>query len=361
MAVGNRVHVSFGLATYLEIARAAGTGTYAMAAQNYGIASRHQAESTAAVTGVRIYWGTISAPGTVTVTYQTIDATTGKPNGVYDANATWTGTPTAGWQDITFASAPTTARTRGTAYAVVVITATAGTTHTIRTYAAGNSQRYPASTLTTTDGSTWAETNAVLCGTVKISGAEELNSLHPFSGTSIDTCYGTRAAGATITVPAGMVVDAISCYYVSKSGTLDGDFRVRVLDVTKEPCAIGASGYIVATGTSDKDDLANCNNRTLSIMLSSPWTTTAGTFRVVFDQTSGSSSANYIGVWRLSGITGVSYTNMISCTTTDNTADPITWTDTDTDVEAVELVQQSFTAPASGGGGPLVGPGRLIR
>lgn len=368
MAVGNRSLMSLGCNAGMMGLKISGTGTFAAAAQNAGVAFRHQAESASAVLGVRIYWNTITSPGTVTVTYQPIDATTGKPtNSAYDANATWTGTPTAGWQTITFASAPTTARTRGADYAIVVITATAGTTHTIRHVGAGGlAARLPSGVLTTTDaGTTWAEVaGAAPMATVQISGADEVACCLPFSTTASDTVYGNRAAGMKVVVPAGIVVDGVGLVYMARTGTPDGDLRVRVLDCSKEPCAIGASGYVVATGTADKDDMASLNNRSAFVTFDSQWTTTAGTFRVVIDQTSGNTSGNNWGVSSCTGISGVSYTNLFRTSTTDLTGNPISWTDTDTDLVLMELVEASYTAPASSGGAggacSLIGAG-LIR
>src|SRR5262249_33821229 len=133
---------------------APGATTFAMANLNTGYCARFMANDARDVASVWINWSTVSSPGTVQVRIETIDATTGKPSAsLYDATATVNITPSAGWQQATFASLPTTGLTAGTEYALVLLTTVAGTTQTLRAYlTASGSGSFPAAALTAADG-----------------------------------------------------------------------------------------------------------------------------------------------------------------------------------------------------------------
>lgn len=61
------------------VAYNSGLTAYTMAAQNVGYCARFTAPSTKDVKSVRLYWASIATAGTVVLTIEPIDATTGKP------------------------------------------------------------------------------------------------------------------------------------------------------------------------------------------------------------------------------------------------------------------------------------------
>jgi len=166
-AVGQLFGTQYGFDDYARSVHVSGPTNVAMQTINNGVAFRFMAPDTRDVKSVYIQWASIASAGTVTVSIQTINAATGKPSGsLYDANATKTFTPVAGWQNVQFASLPTTGLTAGAEYAIVVVTASTGTTHSLRAYVTG-SYSNPAITLQTTDGSTFTETaNAIPIATI---------------------------------------------------------------------------------------------------------------------------------------------------------------------------------------------------
>ena len=181
-----------------------GTSTYAMPSQNNGVSALHVARDTQDVLGIVVNWGTITSPGTVEFRYET-DAS-GKPSGtLYDANATKTVTPTAGIQEVTFDTPPTTGRTAGDYYHVVLITATNGTAHTLSSHIGEAS--IPRALLTATDGSTRTNFAVVNPSTPICALRLEDNSLTtegmmPFMGVATLAIYGAdRCGGALFDVP----------------------------------------------------------------------------------------------------------------------------------------------------------------
>ena len=130
--------------------------TYAMAAANTGYCGRFKAAGTRDIKSVWVNWQTITAAGTITLTVEGIDLTTGDPDGsVNDAAATVTAAPTAGWQNFAFASTPTTGLTDGTDYGVVLITATLGTAHTLNAHVnLSHVTSLPTTAATAADGTT---------------------------------------------------------------------------------------------------------------------------------------------------------------------------------------------------------------
>ena len=84
-----------GVNSVLAILASSGATTYAMAALNTGFCVRFTATSTNDIKSARIFWSSVSAPGTngITLRIETIDKATGNPSGtLYDANATITST-----------------------------------------------------------------------------------------------------------------------------------------------------------------------------------------------------------------------------------------------------------------------------
>lgn len=88
---------------------ASGVVSYAMPTLNNGFSGRFMAYDTRDIKSVYVNFSSVSAPGTVELRIETIDNTTGKPSGtLYDANATKSFTPAAGWNTVTFDTLPTT-------------------------------------------------------------------------------------------------------------------------------------------------------------------------------------------------------------------------------------------------------------
>lgn len=229
-----------GLANVIRQAAVNGTPTtFAMAALNTGWAARFLAPAAKIVKGFRVYWGTITAPGEITARLEGVDAN-GDPDGtLIDANATRVFTPTAGAQLVEFAVDPTTALTPGTMYALVLLTTTAGTAHTLRSYFSGSGA--PQAALHAADGTTRANFAEAAAGVYPVTvftftdGTEEACGCCPFyesssASSSSRTLYGaSRRAGALIEVPTITTARGLHAL-ISKTGTPAGPLLVELQD-----------------------------------------------------------------------------------------------------------------------------------
>ena len=346
-------------ATLMGMANAGGNTGRDMNTTNIGWCARFTAIDTRDVKSVYVNWATVSTPGTITLTIETIDATTGKPTGsLYDAAATKTFTPSAGWQLVTFDVLPTTGLTAGTEYAVVLICATTGTTQNLRSHTAGATPGgvYPSCVLLAADGTTrsnFAETGAgvPVCTLIMDDDVEEVLTFHQHATLTSYNLSGTIAAGQKFVVPTGVSLSVAGVYaIVQKVGTPAGDLRARIFNSSDA----AVSGTTV---TADKDSLlTSLSNRIFQPRFATPVTLAAGTYRIVLDS---GSSANSSNCWRVYGgvarAAGNVPSSCIVSSTADVTAGTISWTDTSTEQFVGGLVIDSLPA-GSGSGGVIGGP-----
>lgn len=338
-----------------------GATSYAMATLNAGFAARFIAlKSGVDIVGVKIGWGSITAPGTVKLQIETIDATTGKPTGtLYDAHATISFSPVTGIQTYTFAVAPATNLTAGTAYAVTLLTTIAGTTHTLRAYPSQNNRlsAYPVVVLTTATGQTpssYAEVTGVvpICSLVLSDGTEDSMGMCPFNTSTSNLTYSTLAKACKVTIANPQVVAGVELNGVANAGTPAGDLRVRIFN----------SDNNVISGTTvtvDKDYLIGIGTtaRCIQFLFPTAVTLPAGTYRIVFDSQGSVNSSNCYDIRSVVFLSSNAVpANFKLSTTSDVTATPITWTDNTTDLMPVFLILDSFGA--SGGSS---GPWGMIR
>lgn len=349
MPVPGRFHRSiFGSDDYVHaISANAGPVGYAMAALNAGWCARFTAPDARDVLSVYINWQTVTAAGTVELRIETVDAATGKPTGtLYDANASKSFTPASNWQQVTFDTPPTAGLTAGTEYAVVLLTTSAGTAHTLRSHNTQGS--YPTVVLTAADGTTrsnFAEVaNSVPVLTLVFEDSlEESLNCSPYATTSIVTLFGTNAGGMKFTVPPGttLAVAGIEVGNQVRTGTPAGDLRFRVLDSSD-------SAVAGTTVTLDKDSLASVNGRRVRFHFPAVVSLAAGTYRIVLDS---ASSANSSNCWSFrSAVVRVAAnapSGFLLTSTTDVTAGPIVWVDTATDVPPLGLVLDDVTGSGS--------------
>jgi hypothetical protein len=330
-----------------------GLTTYAMASQNVGWCGRFLATDTRDVKTIYLNWSTVTAAGTVTVTVETIDATTGKPTGtLYDANATITTAPSAGVQALTFATPPTTGLTAGSLYAVVIITATAGTAHTLRSHGT-NITGIPYLVMTAADGTTRSNFAAVAGSSPYMSLVfeDDVEEALGCAGNTVSfQIYGTRACGAKIVLAASLKVAGIECPYGERIGS-PGDLRCRIFD-SSDNLVTGASATI------DKDYIT-ASGQGLEFIFNAPVTLASGTYRVIFDQTDhGTSASNryalYSTQYRVAALNPSSFT---FTGTTNVDGSPISWgSDDATILPGIYLMVDDIPAPAAGGG-LLINPG----
>lgn len=338
------------------------TTTRAHASLDVGTAYRFMAKDTRDVLSVFLYWSTVGSPGEVTLTIETIDASTGKPSGsLYDANATKAFTPSAGLQQVVFDTPPTTGLTAGNEYAVVLITTTAGTTQTLR--ATGGSASlahvFPEVMLTATDGTTrsnFAEsTTAPPAITIEFEGGveEPIGSGVVASSSLNYRIYGTVAGGAVFTVPddTTLIVEAVDIAVFYKVGTPAGDLRCRIFNSSDST----VSGTTV---TVDKDSLnTSALTRRVVFRFGAPVSLSVGTYRIVFDSADSANSSNAWGFYYLDGVASSNPTGFYHTETADVTAGTISWTNQTGYITTVGLWLDDITATGGGGGG---GPVHLI-
>ena len=333
--------------------------SFAMATLNRGVAYRFTATDTRDVKSVYLNWSSISAPGTVTLRIETIDATTGKPSGsLYDSNATKAFTPTSGWQNVAFDSLPTTGLTAGTEYAVVLLTTTGGTTMNILCSQNTTSYRYfPVAVMTATDGTTrsnFALAFGVPVGTIVFEDdVEEHVGWAPYASFGGSAVFGTLGVGMKVVVPANLTLSVIGVEwcYMQINGTPAGDLRIRIFDSSD-------SQLSNASATIDKDSILSGAGARLRIRFPAAVTMAAGTYRIVFDSASSANSSNcwsiYTVVYRAAALAP---SNFCYTSTSDITAGTISWTNTTNEVPPLGLVLGDMTASGGGGSGLLTHPG----
>lgn len=342
-----------GSADILGLVTSGGATGTALAALNAGYATRFRALDTKDVKSVKLHFATVSAAGTIQVRIETVDATR-KPSGtLYDANASKSFTPVAGWNTVTFDSLPTTGLTAETEYALVLLTTTGGTTMTI----SGNFNgqflpSYPAVVLTAADGTTrsnFAEVASTLplCTYVMEDDSEESFGSLPFPTQATFAVYGTRAAGVKVTLAGSIKISGYDLIRVNRNGTPSGNFRIRVFD---------SSNNVVSgtTVTVTKESLANSGQRSYKLLLPAPVTLAAGTYRIVVDQTDHASTSgnNFTLTGGTSHSAAVVPSGWIMTTTTDIDAGTISWTDTATSILGINF--RLADVPAASGAFAMV-------
>jgi hypothetical protein len=333
---------------------------------NNAVSFRFQAEKARSISYVWINWASVTSPGTVRIRVET-DNGSGKPSGtLYDPNAQIDITPTAGWQQCVFATAPTTNTTVGVLYHIVVITTVAGSTQSLRSFwTVTPGGGYPANCLTATDGSTRTNftenSNSVPACTLGLSDGttttEEPIGFAPFAASSNFAVYGTRALATKLTVPTGVTLSltGITLELPLRSGTPD-ELRVRIFNGTT---LVGSALYINRVG------ITGASGRRIRQSFASPVSLPAGTYRVVVDQsnagatsstTSGNAWTFYHPVFRTSAL-APSY--LALSTTTDITAGTPTWTDDATAVPLIGLEIDDISASGGSGTVPAASDVRL--
>jgi hypothetical protein len=327
---------------------------YAMAPINTGWAARFVALDTRDIYSVWLNWKTISSPGKVDVRIEAIDTTTGKPNGsLYDANAAIAAvTPTAGWQQFTFASHPTTGRVVGTEYGLVVLTTTGGTTHTLNAHHGGTEYSViPSITLQAANGTTranFAEFNpSVPVYSLGMSDGGEESQGYPTAVNGTYAVYGTRSFGTKVPLLGSVNALGVEILALYRTGTLWGNLRARILN---------SSDVLVtgATATIQKTSLTALNSgtvRRIRFFFPTPVTLAAGTYRVVIDQvdhttTSGEPYQIYFQTFRAAALIGAGTSR--TDTTNVDAGPPVTWTDTPADQPLMRLLLDDVPAPAGG-------------
>lgn len=362
MATPGPFHRSYlGVITAGALSGSGGSTTHAMAGLNAGWCARVTAPDTRDVKSVWLNFSSVSSPGTMRLRIETIDAATGKPSGtLYDPAATVDFTPAAGWNNMTFATLPTTGLVAGNEYAIVLLTTVAGTTMTLRSYTSNGS--YPTIVLHAADGTTRTNFAEVASGQPTLTvvfedDSEESLECSPYATVVTNNISGTVAVGAKFTIPSELVVSiaGVEAAFMTRLGTPAGDLRFRIFD---------ASDVLVA-GTSvtmDKDSLVNTSSRNLRRYFSTPVDLSAGTYRAVFDSPDSSGGTN---CWRLSNPIARSAAVVASGyvhTRTDNVgAAPVVWTDTPGTVVPFALVIDDLAGSGGGGGssGPKLPVGRV--
>ncbi len=332
-----------------------GNSSYAMGPLNTGWCGRFIATQAKAIKSVRVSWAAITSAGQVQVRIETVDATTGKPTGtLYDANASITAAPAAGTQTFTFASLPTTNMTVGNAYAVVILTTTGGTTHTLRShsFSGGATTALPICALQAADGTTrsnFAEVAGATpqCSLVLGDDSEDSMGMLPFSAAPTSNFLINDDATALKFVTDVTLAVAGVEFVPTKVGTPTSDIRIQILD---------ASNNVIsgATVTVDKDFLVGqASNKRCLALFGSVISLAPGTYRAVFDASSDTTSSNCWNLRSQPPLSTASTSSGFSTSTAPAIATPV-WTDT-TDVLGVALVLDDVTAPANGGGARVIG------
>jgi hypothetical protein len=330
--------------------------SYAMPTANNGWCARFRSQTTLDVKSLWLYFNAITSPGTVDLRIETIDATTGKPTGtLYDANASKNFTPVTGWQNVAFASIPTTGLTVGNEYGLVLLKNGAGTTVDLNSHVARSKETaHPSAVLTATDGSTRSNFAEVI-NTIPIltvvfeDDVEETVNCCGFSDTTDRSVSGAKAVGAKIVTVGSMILRGIAFEYVIRTGTPDGDFRMRILNAANDSLVAGT------TVTIDRDSLALVGGNRIRAHFDSLVTLPAGTYRVIHDNTNRSSTAT--NCFKLRTAKGRSSSVVsaghIYTETLDLDAGTISWTDTASESCPVGLILDDLFA----GGGSIIGGG----
>jgi hypothetical protein len=313
---------------------------FTMAALNNCAAYRFTAPDTRDISSVWIFWTSVSSPGKTQLRVETIDTTSGKPTGtLYDANASIEFTPTANWQQCTFAVQPTTGLTAGNEFAILIITTTAGTTQTLGVKPSSLTEwvSLPIISLTAANGSTRSnlvefDRSLPICSIVFSDNNEELLGFCPYA--TFDTSnniFGTAGVGLTFSIfnDSALNVAGIEAY-IKKIGTPAGDLRAGIYQGSARLTSITLPRNSASSLTS---------NAKIRLYFNSPITLVSGTYRLVFDS---ASSANSSNCWQCNAAVARSSNTVPSgfayTTTTDVTASPITWTDTANKLPGVNLI-----------------------
>ncbi|AMV25534.1 hypothetical protein VT84_14140 [Gemmata sp. SH-PL17] len=322
--------------------------TFAMNALNNGWAARHEARSALKPKGFWINGSAVSAPPTMTGRIETLDSNE-KPSGtLYDANATKTFTLVTGWQQINFDTLPTTARSPGTGYALVLLSNGNGTTNTIRSAIGVNG--FPTAVLTASDGSTRSNFAVVsastpMCALVLEDDSIVAEGMCPYAvGGTTQQIYGTRAIGIKFPLASPAVVDGID---------------VGTLGITGTPTNLVAkiySGSSAVSGAIKTARFQSIQNTTSTRQMrlqfeGGPVALAAGTYRAVIHQSdTTTASTNRFNLSTAVAVSADLLPAGVQLTTTlDVTAGSITWTDTPTETPAgFGLIFSDL--PAGGGG-----------
>lgn len=328
--------------------------TNVMTAANNAWAYRFVADDARDIKKVHVRFTSITSPGTMTARVETIDGTSGKPTGtLYDANATISFTPTTGWNDLEFASIPTTGLTVGTPYAIVLIKNDSGTTCTLTSSVIATEGAYPHCVLTAADGSTRsafaevANTVGICYVTLEDDEVDALSACVSGDAAASTAVYGADiVVGLKVVIPVDVVVRAVQFNTnlgLLRIGTPGGDLRMRILD------ASNASQVAV---TVDKELLLAVSGRGLCIP--TPLTSLpAGTYRVVFDSASSANSSNCFQPRYATLPNGNLQSPAFCYTESTNASTSFTWTDTPTRQLGFGLLLDSLTG---GGGSNVVDP-----
>lgn len=325
--------------------------TQAMTTTNNAWAARFLATDTRDIKSVGLNFSAVSTPGTCTVRIETVDAN-GKPSGsLYDANATKTFTPSAGWNVITFDSIPTTGLTAATQYAVVLLKADAGTTCTLNSHVANSDGNWPISRLTATDGSTrsnlteTANQTPVCYFVLDDDSLTSLGCVPAVSSGTFILSSSNRCVAQKIVLSRDLVIRGVRFHDnagVTRGGTPTVDLRMRIL--TSANAAVSGT-----TVTIDKDTLTNVNGKGLYIPLP-PTTLVAGTYRVAFD--SAGDGSNYFGFTYITLPDGALQSTSYCYSESTDMGTSFTWTDTTTRMLPFGLELDSIPA-GSGAVDPL--------
>lgn len=328
-----------------------------------GWAVRFTARDARDIKSVYVRWAATTAiTGTVTARIEIVDPTTGKPSGTpYDANATKTFTPdgsgTGGWQNVAFATLPTTGLTPNTEYCLVLLNATSGTgTATLSShYAAGVLPTVVLQSATAGTRSSFAETaGSMPITTLVMEDDEEVRwAGSPFVVATTRQAFAANAIGAKFVVPSGVVynVDRFFIPVMLRVGTPADDLKFAIYD---------ASGTLVAgsSRTVSKNSLAALSGNNFSAAYDTPLALPAGTYRAVIWQAFlGGTSSNYYGFRsgtpRSASLLSTSGTYTSSANISAGTP---TFTDA-AEISNLKLMLDSVSTPA--GGSPVLSRGIL--
>lgn len=356
--------MDWGPGSKVDAVASAGNATaFAMASVNNCWAARFRNVTNKKPKAVKVSWASITSPGQAELRIETIDASSGKPTGtLYNANATLQQAinGSVGWQMFQFATLPTAALDLDTDYAIVLLTKTAGTTQSLRaSINLGGS--YPAITLQAADGSdrnNLTEQTALtpIFTIVWEDDSETAPTGLPYDSTTTPTgCYGVRAWGSKVVVPAGLVVPVygVTIRRLTKTGT-PSDLRCRILN--SSDALVSGCQCIV-----DADSISNVAGARCDFLFPAPVNLAAGTYRVVFDQNGVSTSGNnYQTRHATAGASALVPSEFQSTATDDYTAGTIVWTDSPTQTPAISLLVGAISAAGSGGGAAQLINGGLV-
>ena len=333
--------------------------TFAMAALNSCCAFRVRARDVRDFYSFWVNFSAITAAGVIQARLETCDATTLKPTGtLYDTNAVVSFTPVAGWQQITFATPPSTHPTVDSLYALTLITTTGGTTMTLRAYVAGQvvggygSATQLDTVLTAADGSTRSNltdlgltTGATGCVSFVMSdGVEETFGHTTYTASTNQQVFGKKAEGVKIVLASPVWVSGILAESITNGAvaSMTGDCILDLRDVSNT--LIGSSTITQKLWTTD------FATRSVVGRFPAPILIPAGTYRATARHSNQASvsSANFNVSTQSARTSATTPQSFVRTETADITATPIVWTDTNTDVAALGLILSDLSAPVVG-------------